>query len=425
LVIGGPVAAGFVGISSAPVGCNSAPVGDQSAPVGYQSPPVGDQSSPVGDQSSPCPEVPNGSGDLPSLAVNFQNSRAPVPAGWVPDFGKAYDAARGFGWRLPGGGVPIKRQCGDRNSTSDQVLDTFCHAQTRYTLIDGRWEALPAPAVWETSVPNGNYDVTVTMGESRFTPRSVVNGVIVEGVEAISGFVATSSNTHVSATVTVAVSDGFLTVDPSSGNNGKLASVQIVPSSAAPTDPPSGGGGDSGDPLPADPASLAAADINFQSNRAATPAGWIADIGRAFDSERGFGWRLPDGGTPQKRQCGDRNVSPNQVADTFCHTQTRYELVDGRWRATDSPAIWEFAVVDGTYRVEVVMGETRFAFASVRNRIVVEGTVAIADFVATNAEPQRSSTVIISVTDGMLTLDPTGGVKGKLASVSISPVSSS
>ena len=113
------------------------------------------------------------------------------------------------------------------------------------------------------------------------------------------------------------------------------------------------------------------------------------------------------------------------MADTFCHSQTRYELVDGRWQAADSPAIWEFAVENGTYSVVVVMGESKFAFSSVRNQIVVEGTVAIADFVATNAEPQRSATVIVSVTDEMLTLDPTGGVKGKLASVSISPVSSS
>jgi len=421
------MAAGFVGISSAPVGCSSAPVGDESAPVGDQSAPVGDQSAPVGDQSAPCPEVPSDSGDLPSLAVNFQSPRAPVPSGWVPDSGEAFDAARGYGWRLPGGGVPVKRQCGDRNSISDQVRDTFCHAQTRYTFTDGRWEAMPSPAVWEMAVPDGTYDVTVTMGESRFTPRAVMNGVIVEGVEAISGFVATSGNTHISATVTVVVSDGFLTVDPNSGNRGKLASVQIVPSGATPTDPPAGGGdpGDPPTPDPTDPTTPVLADINFQSNRAATPAGWVADSGGAFDPERGFGWRLPDGGTPQRRQCGDRNVSPNQVSDTFCHIQTRYELVDGRWQAADSPAIWEFAVVDGTYRVEVVMGETKFAFSSVRNHILVEGTVAIADFVATNAEPQQSATVIVSVTDGMLTLDPTGGVKGKLASVSISPVSSS
>ena len=59
--------------------------------------------------------------------------------------------------------------------------------------LDTGWHFIESPGVWEMEVPNADYEVTVTMGESLHAFKSVVNTVDIEGVPAIEGFIATSS----------------------------------------------------------------------------------------------------------------------------------------------------------------------------------------------------------------------------------------
>jgi len=350
--------------------------------------------------------------DLPELSINFQPARAMVPEGWLADSGDAYDEVRGYGWRSPDGDPVVRRQCGDRNVTADQVLDTFCHAQTRYVLSNGSWSAIESPAVWEIAVPNGSYDVTVTMGESRFTSPTIMNTIDVEGVRAVAGFVATRSRPQLAGTATVVVTDGFLTLDPNAGTRGKIAAVHIAPAAMEPDEPTDPGGSEP-------PDGAVSISASFQPSGVPVPSGWLVDSGAPFSEVAGYGWRLPDGGVPQARQCGDRNSTADQVLDTFCHAQTRYQRISGNWVAIDSPAVWEIAVPDGAYIVTVTMGESKFAFPSVSNTVEVEGLLAIDNFTATSAKLHSSATVSVEVSDGFLTVDPTAGSKGKIVSVEI------
>lgn len=152
---------------------------------------------------------------------NFQPANRPVPAGWTAVDGSLFRASVGYGWVTDGG----PRQCGDRNKVSDQVLDTFCHAQTIWSRQDGRWVGTPSPAVWEAVIPNGTYEVTVTVGDSRSNPRSVRHSVQVEGVSFLNRVRTTKSDTHQTATRTVTVSDGRLTVSFDGGTHTKIVAV--------------------------------------------------------------------------------------------------------------------------------------------------------------------------------------------------------
>ena len=76
---------------------------------------------------------------------------------------------------------------------------------------------------------NGNYDVTVTVGDAMETDsRHCIN---VEGVSVISGFVPTDKVRFKSATITVTVSDGNLTIDAIGGKNTKINTITIHPTS--------------------------------------------------------------------------------------------------------------------------------------------------------------------------------------------------
>ena len=375
-------------------------------------------------------------GGGPGLRVNFQSASAPVPAGYRVDSGLGFSGSRGYGWVVPGSGAPhgTKRQCTDRERVGDQRLDTFCHAQARWERdSSGSWVATPSPALWEAAVANGTYRVTVVMGESRVASQNVVNTVAVEGVTAVEGFVATPSDLHRSGTVTVTVNDGRLTLDPTGGELGKIAYVDITPvggggttttttGGGGTTTTTTGGGGTTTTTMGGGGPGLR---VNFQSASAPVPAGYRVDSGLGFSGSRGHGWVVPGSGAPHgtKRQCTDRERVGDQRLDTFCHAQARWERdSSGSWVATPSPALWEAAVANGTYRVTVVMGESRVASQNVVNTVAVEGVTAVEGFVATPSDLHRSGTVTVTVNDGRLTLDPTGGELGKIAYVDITPV---
>ncbi|MCB0991200.1 MAG: hypothetical protein KDB16_09500, partial [Acidimicrobiales bacterium] len=160
-----------------------------------------------------------------SLSVNFQPSGAAVPPGFVADSGAAFSAETGFGWVLPDGS---RRQCGDRNAVADQRIDTFCHATTRYLNQGGRWVSVDSPAAWKALVANGQYDVTVTVGESRYQYSSIAHSAQVEGVSFHDRVLTTQASPTASATHRVTVADGSLDLTFDGGTKTKVVSVTIV-----------------------------------------------------------------------------------------------------------------------------------------------------------------------------------------------------
>ena len=166
------------------------------------------------------------------IKVNFQSESAPVPTGFLRDFGEPFGARTGanqgagqtYGWVVPGTNTPVSLVGlgRDRNLISDQKLDTFMHMQ-----LAGSPEG-----AWEIHVPNGAYNVTASVGESG-TARDSRHRINIEGQVAIFDFVPTTTVKFASVTRTVNVADGTLTVDPLGGSNTKLNYVTLVTDDAA------------------------------------------------------------------------------------------------------------------------------------------------------------------------------------------------
>ncbi|HET6530253.1 MAG TPA: hypothetical protein VFH03_06495 [Actinoplanes sp.] len=165
----------------------------------------------------------------PVAKVNFQPAWVTAPAGYTPDTGLPYDAARGSGWvrqdSLPGTRVPLDLTRNTRNRARagiDARLNTLIHLQ--YGDVGGSNGVLTAGA-YEFAVPAGSYQVTVSAGDQPAYDSS--HTVRVEGTTAISGFVSTAAAEYRQATVTVPVTDGRLTVDAIGGTNTKLNYLEI------------------------------------------------------------------------------------------------------------------------------------------------------------------------------------------------------
>jgi N-acetylneuraminic acid mutarotase len=190
----------------------------------------------TGQSSTTFKGIPATPASAASKRFNYQPASAPVPAGYSVDSGLPFDAARGFGWvredslgaatHTP---LDVSANTRDRNLVADQRLDTLLHMQ----LPAGTASGVTTPAAWECALPTGTYDVTVSVGDAAASLDSK-HRINLEGQQALGPFVPTSANHFASATKTVAVSDGRLTVDARGGTNTKIDYVEIVPSAAPP-----------------------------------------------------------------------------------------------------------------------------------------------------------------------------------------------
>ena len=172
-----------------------------------------------------------------NIKVNFQDSATVPPEGWVKDFGQAFgrrtssDQGTGnvYGWVKRSDRTPLDltKNGVKRNNPSDVLLSTFMQMQGNSV---NNFKGTAVEGIWEAQVINGNYDVTVTVGDGLQTDSK--HYINVEGVSAIAGFVQTESNRFKSATVTISVSDGFLTIDAIGGINTKINTVTIHPSAS-------------------------------------------------------------------------------------------------------------------------------------------------------------------------------------------------
>ena len=164
-----------------------------------------------------------------AVDVNFQPANAAAPAGFVVDSGLAYgNRGNGFtyGWNA------ANATTRDRNALSDQEFDTLIHASGK---------------TWEIAVPNGTYNLKLVAGDPSYFDS--VYAFNVEGALALSG-TPTSGSPFVTATRTVSVSDGRLTISNAAGSsNNKLAFLQIT-------------GADDSDGLPSLPATIQTEDFD-------------------------------------------------------------------------------------------------------------------------------------------------------------------
>ena len=93
------------------------------------------------------------------------------------------------------------------------------------------------PAAWELAVTNGAHTVTVSVGDASAIFDST-HRINLEGQLALGPFVPSSGSQFASATKTVTIADGRLTIDARGGTNTKIDYVDITPATSADTTPP-------------------------------------------------------------------------------------------------------------------------------------------------------------------------------------------
>jgi hypothetical protein len=165
-----------------------------------------------------------------AVKINFQpTATVDVPAGYGEDNGAAYTDARGYGWINPATKLPKDHTAftRERAGTGELRLRTLIIMQP----------SAQTPGAWEYKVPApGLYNVTVSAGDQNFGDSN--HRINVEGTTAISNFVPVLPGANVppasvevyrSATVTVEVTDGKLTIDAVGGINTKINYVIIDP----------------------------------------------------------------------------------------------------------------------------------------------------------------------------------------------------
>ena len=153
--------------------------------------------------------------------VNFQIDEATPVTRYLKDIGAVYGNQGGgvsYGWST--NHTDVSRE---RSANPDQRLDTLIHFK--------------AGALWEFALPNGNYEVTVSIGDPSVAS---IHTLYVEGVNFWNAS-ALTANAFNSKTMTVTVADGRLTLDQGAAANmaTRINFVHIVGVPSGANAPPS------------------------------------------------------------------------------------------------------------------------------------------------------------------------------------------
>jgi fibronectin type 3 domain-containing protein len=159
-------------------------------------------------------------------------------------------------------------------------------------------------------------------------------------------------------------------------------------------------------------ATLFGTKINFSDSNLQVPTGYINDIGLAFGPNAPgltFGWNQDNTINARNR---NSSLSPDERYDSFNHMQ----------RPSDPNAFWEIAVPNGTYRVTLASGDASNIDSVYK--INVEGVLAI-NGTPTAATHWFTSTVVVTVTDGRLTVsNAAGAVNNRIDFIDITELTS-
>jgi hypothetical protein len=176
-------------------------------------------------------------------SIDFQPELAETDTDYAKDTGAAYSDSRGYGWvredSLPNPThtpLDLSANTADRDPYDtdqyQQKLDTTLFMQ--YPTAGSNPRLVKTPGAFEIALPCDDYAVTVSVGDSAWSSFKKKPGEVsthrinIEGVNAISGFVPTDSNKFATATRTVNVCDGRLTIDAIGGTNTKLNYLEIA-----------------------------------------------------------------------------------------------------------------------------------------------------------------------------------------------------
>ncbi len=177
-----------------------------------------------------------------SVKIDYSDATSAPATGYLRDYGQAFGPRSGanqgtglsYGWLALATDTPTSLEGNGRNrnvvgpgtttpvNQPDQRLASFVHMQLGAATNGGSI----TPGKWEMAVPNGAYTVTVAVGDAG-VPVDSVNWVNIENQNAVAAFAPTTTSKFATATRTVVVADGRLTLTPTGGTNTKIAYVDI------------------------------------------------------------------------------------------------------------------------------------------------------------------------------------------------------
>jgi hypothetical protein len=358
--------------------------------------------------------------------VDFKPTWASTQSSYAADTGAAYSDTRGYGWVRQDSlanptHIPLDLSA---NTTDRDPLDKDNYSQNQDTTIFMQYPTngsnprlVKTPGAFEIAVPCGFYTVTASVGDSAWSSLKKKPGEVsvhvlrAEGEPLVSSFTPTETTKFATATQTVRVCDGRLTIDAIGGTNTKLNYVDVR----------------SKDP-----------QVNFQPQWTKTPTNYARDSGAAWTDARGYGWVRQDSLSSAVHV--PLNLSANTVdrdpfdVDAFAQTSDtvifmQYPTNGSNPRLVKTPGAFEVEVPCGSYGVSVGVGDSAWSSLKKKpgdvsvNRINVEGVNLIAGFVPTESNKFTVATTIVDVCDGRLTIDATGGTNTKLNFIGVTRAS--
>ena len=161
--------------------------------------------------------------------------------------------------------------------------------------------------------------------------------------------------------------------------------------------------------------------IDFGTTGMTPAAGYLLDDGRAYGARTGvdqgqnltYGWVADGTATPLDMTGGGRVRAGTAVLDPKQASLVHMQLNPAR------PGAWEVEIANGTYTVTVGVGDASTSFFDSVHAAGVEGQVAVYPYAPTWSNQLQTGTVTVSVTDGRLTVRPTGGTNVKITFLTI------
>ncbi|MDX6212851.1 MAG: hypothetical protein QOF82_1938, partial [Frankiales bacterium] len=175
-----------------------------------------------------------------SLHVNFAAQTSATPAGYTNDYGQAWTDAAGQGWESASDGTPTSLVGNGRErnlaASPDKRYDTMIQMQQTASSSGGT----QTPGQWEHALTNGDYLVTVAVGDAsaiNSVDRITVEPGTPNAAVLINNFVPTAGSYFATVTQRVTVSDGKLTLNATGGSNTKIDFIDAVPAAPDTTAP--------------------------------------------------------------------------------------------------------------------------------------------------------------------------------------------
>ncbi|MEM9527591.1 MAG: malectin domain-containing carbohydrate-binding protein, partial [Bacteroidota bacterium] len=335
-----------------------------------------------------------------AIQINFSNEATPAPVDYSKDFGEAY-GNRGtydFGWVIPGTNTPLSIVGNGRNRTPtpdvDVLTETLMHMQ--YDDVAGN-NGVQEEGAWEIGLPNGDYEVTVAVGDASGESFGGTNHVInAEGTNILSEVAVQGVSNFFTATQIVTVNDGRLTLDAVGGVNSKILYVNITPTSVQP---------------------MTALRINAGGTAAYTDGNgdvWELDTDLLTGSSEVSSKTFDVGGTDEDDLFLEYRFAENAAG---AGEDFGYEIP---LEATQ-PVTVKLYFIEPFFGVAGTNGAGQGGTGNRQFDVAIEGQTVLTDF-DLNAETPNPGTLVvetfenINVTDGSLTIDFTSDINNAIIS---------